>query len=127
MPILTALSPQIFNLITSAFGIDTSSDETKVKLAELELKARTLVSTEMAGQVEVNKIEAASPNLFVAGWRPSIGWVCSASLAAIVGVSMIQWLNTGVQPNLDFVWAIMGSLLGVGTMRTYEKVQKVTK
>ena len=32
------------------------------------------------GQIEVNKTEAAHKSLFVAGWRPAIGWICGLGL-----------------------------------------------
>jgi hypothetical protein len=36
---------------------------------------------QLAGQMDINKTEAASSNVFVSGWRPAIGWVCGAGFA----------------------------------------------
>ena len=47
----------------------------KGDLAELNAHVKLL-----SGQIEINKIEAASSNWFVAGWRPFVGWVCGVSL-----------------------------------------------
>ena len=80
------------------------------------------------GQLEVNKVEAAHKSLFVAGWRPAIGWVCALGLfynvilANIIGI----WIDL---PEIDttlLVPVLMG-MLGLGAMRSYEKVQGVSR
>lgn len=84
----------------------------------------------IAGQIEVNKTEAASVNMFVAGWRPFVGWVCAAGLAMsfIVG-PMATWISklTGhpiVFPELDtsLLTTLLVGMLGLGGMRTVEKL-----
>ena len=85
-------------------------------------------------QIEVNKIEAASSNLFVAGWRPAIGWICGAGYAyafivqpfLIFIITAFQiTLNTAQLPTLDIgeMGLMLANLLGFGAMRTYEKVK----
>ena len=85
-------------------------------------------------QIEVNKIEAASSNLFVAGWRPAIGWICGAGYAYnfILQPFLIFMLtaaqvsiNTTQLPALDIgeMSLMLANLLGFGVMRTYEKVK----
>ena len=46
-----------------------------------EKEAMELVAQSELGQLEINKQEAASSSVFVAGWRPAIGWICGAALA----------------------------------------------
>ena len=80
------------------------------------------------GQLEVNKVEAAHKSLFVAGWRPAIGWVCALGLfynvilAIIIGI----WVDV---PEIDttLLVPVMMGMLGLGAMRSYEKVQGVSR
>ena len=80
------------------------------------------------GQLDVNKVEAAHKSLFVAGWRPAIGWVCALGLfynvilANIIGI----WIDL---PEIDttLLVPVMMGMLGVGAMRSYEKVQGVSR
>ena len=79
----------------------------------------------MKGQLDVNKTEAAHKSLFVAGWRPSIGWVCSLGLlyntiiANILGI----WVDL---PEIDttLLVPVMMGMLGLGAMRSYENKQR---
>lgn len=109
------------------------TEEEKAKLAAtLEL---------MRGQLDVNKQEAASSSLFVAGWRPSVGWVCSASLAmlyipkAVVmtiiwtkaawAASLIPGATIPAFPDLgvgDLIGLLM-ALLGMAGLRSFDKLK----
>lgn len=86
------------------------------------------------GQIEVNKAEAANPSVFVAGWRPFIGWVCGAALVYHYIVRpMLPWLLALLGkpmppiPPLDMgdLITILLGMLGLGGLRTYEKKQGV--
>ena len=102
---------------------------------QLEHELKTQLQTANLAQIEVNKIEAASTSWFVAGWRPSVGWVCSlAMLYHFIIAPLIQYLLTifGVQaalPEFDFsqLSTILMAMLGMAGLRTYEKKEKVTK
>ena len=82
------------------------------------------------GQLEINKVEAASSNIFIAGWRPFTGWCCAVALAyaailAPIGqfVAMVVFGYKGAFPVLDtgtLVSVLLG-MLGLGGMRTFEK------
>ena len=82
----------------------------------------------LKGQLEVNKVEAAHKSLFVAGWRPAIGWVCALGLfynvilANIIGI----WVDV---PEVDttLLVPVMMGILGIGAMRSYEKVKGVSR
>lgn len=92
-------------------------------------------------QVELNKIEAASRSLWVAGWRPFIGWVCGVSialyfipkflLAAIVWVVAIdasEWTKIPTYPvEAKALFELVFALLGMATLRTVEKAKGLTK
>jgi hypothetical protein len=104
--------------------------------AELLLAAQQIDADLAKGQLAINQVEAASDNLFVAGWRPFIGWVCGIAFAYkfILQPLIIFLLIAGGSPFdpsklpvLD--WAEMSTvllgLLGLGTMRSLEKVKGV--
>ena len=80
------------------------------------------------GQLEVNKTEAAHKSLFVAGWRPAIGWICgmallySTILAPILGI----WFTVPPVDSALLTSVLMG-MLGLGAMRTAEKVKGVQR
>jgi hypothetical protein len=85
---------------------------------------------QIAGQMNINKVEAASSSLFVSGWRPSVGWVCSAGFAVqfIIG-PLAEW---GVAlaghhvkfPQMDTgtMMPLLLGMLGLGGLRTAEKL-----
>lgn len=82
------------------------------------------------GQLDINKAEAANPSLFVAGWRPAIGWVCAAALAYqyLARPLILGFGLTPMMPGLDdTLWQLLMGMLGLGGLRTYEKVQGVAK
>jgi len=84
-------------------------------------------------QTDVNAAEAQSSSLFVAGWRPLIGWICGASLAwQFVVMPMGLWsaavfgVHLPTPPSLDgMLWELMFALLGMGGLRTFEKIKGV--
>ena len=87
------------------------------------------------GQIEVNKTEAAHKSLFVAGWRPAIGWVCVLGMAGnfitIPITNMIlELMGSGVTvpliPTAEMMPILMG-MLGLGAMRTVEKTKNVQR
>ena len=82
----------------------------------------------LKGQLEVNKVEAAHKSLFVAGWRPAIGWVCALGLFYNVILANILGIWVDV-PEVDttLLVPVMMGMLGIGAMRSYEKVKGVSR
>jgi phenylpyruvate tautomerase PptA (4-oxalocrotonate tautomerase family) len=87
-------------------------------------------------QIQVNKEEAKSRSIFVAGWRPFIGWTCGVALAYHFVLAPIIIFGTtvfGVQiPELpvfdmDSLMTVLLGMLGLGGLRTYEKSKGLTK
>jgi len=80
------------------------------------------------GQLEVNKVEAAHHSIFVSGWRPCIGWVCALGLLYNTIISNILGIWVEV-PEIDttLLVPVMMGMLGLGAMRSYEKVQGVSR
>ena len=77
MSILSALIGPVTGLLDKVIP----DKDLKNKLAhEIATLAQNQIHEEMKGQMEVNKVEAAHKSLFVAGWRPAIGWVCALGM-----------------------------------------------
>lgn len=105
-----------------------------LKLKELEQNGDLQA---IAGQVEINKIEAASSNVFIAGWRPFVGWVCGAGLGmAYVLGPLVQWIAAitawlhglpWTPPVVDMTTLspILMAMLGMAGLRTFEKFKNV--
>jgi len=100
------------------------------------LKAEVDLAT---GQLDVNKAEAANPSILVSGWRPFIGWVCGSACAwnwigislikaviAIVGMFVVFKMPFTLEPaSLTEMMPVLLGLLGLGGLRTIEKIQGV--
>ena len=99
----------------------------KLELAKLQASGELQI---IAGQLEVNKAEASNSSLFVAGWRPFIGWVCGIGLTMQFLVApLIVWIGAIFHyvitlPPMDMgvLVTMLGGMLGLGGLRTIEKV-----
>ena len=86
-------------------------------------------------QIDINKVEAASSSVFVAGWRPGIGWICGAAFGLhFVVLPVLGWLAVlfGHDPitvpfDMDTLMTVLMGLLGLGGLRTFEKVRGVAR
>lgn len=93
-----------------------------------QLAAAMLV---VQGQLEINKAEAANPSVWVSGWRPGIGWCCGAAcawnwLGLPVAKFLLAILGTPIDispADLTEMWPILAAMLGLGGLRTVEKVK----
>lgn len=102
-------------------------EEIKQKGDANELNAHVQL---MLGQLKINEQEAKSGSLFVAGWRPWIGWVGGIAIAyqfVLYPILLWIWAFAGLEgeapPVLDTgaLFAMVTGLLGIGTMRSYDK------
>jgi len=104
--------------------------------AKLQLELAKLDQELMKGQIDVNKQEAAHASVFVAGWRPAIGWIGAVGLGySFIIEPMSSWAArvifnyAGTFPALstgDLMWLVAG-MLGFGTVRAFEKVKGVAR
>jgi hypothetical protein len=103
-----------------------------VKMQQSGELAQLAAATDLAkAQIAVNQAEAASGNLFIAGWRPAVGWVCVVALCyQYIVAPLAPWLLNAfgvVVPNLpgldDTLWQLLAGMLGLGAFRTVEKVK----
>lgn len=83
-------------------------------------------------QLEINAREAAHPSVFVAGWRPFFGWAGGfAFVYATIAQPLLAWYGAskgwGAPPqlNIDLLWVVVTGLLGIGGMRSFDKVKGV--
>jgi hypothetical protein len=123
-----------------------TSDQERAQMAleerKLDLEAQRVAQTVDLAQTEVNKAEAGHASLFVAGWRPAIGWIGGAAMAyQFLAYPLLQWgwavmQSRGLIPAefaappvmaSDQLWVILSGILGIAGMRTYEKRSGVTK
>jgi len=96
-----------------------------------QITDRMMMEPQLA-QIELNKIEAAHRSIFVAGWRPFIGWVCGAALAwHFMLYDLLNWVAMMFNPEFappilggtEKLIAVVMSLLGLGGLRTFEKMK----
>ena len=113
------------NVLEALFTSDKERFDKKAVLARIAQQPGLV-------QLEINKIEAAHKTVFVAGWRPFIGWVCGLALFYnFIARDLMVWalaLTTADTPpppllHLDVLKTILYALLGLGGMRTFEKLQ----
>ncbi len=120
-------------VVTAAEGVANVIDkfvetDDEKRAAEI-IKAKMMMKPSLA-QVEINKVEAGHRSIFVAGWRPFIGWVCGFALAYnFIIRDLIAWVivNTGTEASLppalamgELMTVLLG-MLGLGAFRTVEK------
>lgn len=87
------------------------------------------------GQLEINKAEAASPSVFVAGWRPAVGWGVALGYAyafvlAPIANGLLLAFGSPVHlptPDGEMLRELLYSLLGVAGFRTIEKINRVAR
>nr|BAR25629.1 protein of unknown function (DUF3154) [uncultured Mediterranean phage uvMED]BAR25642.1 protein of unknown function (DUF3154) [uncultured Mediterranean phage uvMED] len=88
------------------------------------------------GQIEINKVSAAHKSMFVAGWRPFVGWTCGVALAwhfvgqpLAVFVIAIAGAETPPLPvfEMESLLTVLLGMLGLGGLRTFEKTKNVAR
>ena len=132
LAILGIIAPILEKVLTSVIP-----DPQARQKAILEIYA-ALQQSDLA-QIDVNKSEAANNNLFISGWRPFIGWVCGGALfyqymfiplggfvASFFGEKYVTIILNA--PKLDgTLWELMFGMLGMGALRSFDKIRGVAK
>jgi|TARA_R110000744_G_scaffold174324_1_gene293128 hypothetical protein len=125
MSILTALISPVASLLEK---VVEDKDQRNALAHEIATLATRQSHELMKGQLEVNKVEASSSSVFVAGWRPMVGWISAFALAysTIISPVLAIWLPV---PELDssLLTTVLLGMLGMGTLRTIEKTQSVAR
>ena len=131
--LLSAVLPSVMEVA----GRFLPEDKEKRAAAEREIEAQLtmhLAKIDLA-QLDVNKAEAAHRSVFVSGWRPMVGWSCGAAMALnfiVFPLASFVLAQTGhlvELPTLDMseMMPVLMGLLGLGGLRTVEKIKQVSK
>ena len=133
-PLLAAL-PIVGEVITKL--VDRIPDPAARERAKMEAEATLLAASieEMRGQVSINIEEAKNANVFVAGWRPAIGWSCALAFAFLYVIGPIvtwvaSWYGVTItlpQFNSADLMSLTFGMLGIAGFRTFEKVKGVSR
>ena len=103
--------------------------------AKLQHELETAIHSANLAQLEVNKAEAAHKSVFVAGWRPFVGWVCGVALSyhfILAPLLQFSFALAGMDqelPEFDFsqLSTVLMGMLGLGGLRTFEKMNGVSR
>lgn len=125
-PLFQAINTVVDRVIPDKNAAEKLKNDIQKEMAEADVKG-------ILAQLDIDKAEAASPSMFVAGWRPFIGWVCGAALAyqyvvAPIGMWAATWagFHVPMPPKLDDVlYQLVFGMLGMGALRSFEKVSGV--
>jgi len=107
-------------------------DPEKKREAEMELMRMAADGElkQVIAQLEINAKEAAHPSVWVAGWRPGFGWAGVAGFTyATILQPLLAWLSVvkgwpaPPELNLDLLWVVVTGLLGIGGLRSIEKIK----
>lgn len=132
---IAALLPLLGPLVERLVGLIPDPQAQAKAKAEALQQIMEFASRADAAQLEVNKAEAGSGHMFVAGWRPFIGWVCAAGCAwnwlglpvgMFVAAALDRPLNIAPLDLSEMLPLLLG-MLGMGGLRTFEKVQGVSR
>jgi len=120
--VLSSPIDAIGNTLDKLFTSDDERAQAQLLLEKLRQHPAEL-------QVELNKVEAQNRSVFIAGWRPFIGYVCGLGLFTSFVVSpWMQWFGfPSVSLPLDAISSLVVALLGLGSLRTVEKAGGLTK
>lgn len=128
LPLLSPVIDKLIGLIPDPAAAAKAKAEAVQMMMDMAAKAD-------AAQLEVNKVEAASGSLFVAGWRPMVGWVCACGVAwNWIGLPVGMFVAAAVGHGMDLrpadlseMLPLLLGMLGMGGLRTFEKMQGVAR
>ena len=122
-------------LIAPVAGIIDKFVEDKDLKLQLQHEIETAMQNANLAQLEVNKVEATHKSIFVAGWRPFVGWVCGVAMSyhfILAPLVQFGFALGGIDqdlPEFDFsqLSTVLMGMLGLGGLRTFEKMKGVAK
>jgi|TARA_R110000803_G_scaffold97883_2_gene165980 hypothetical protein len=131
--LISAIMPSVMEVA----GRFLPEDREKRAAAEREIQAKltdSLAQVDLA-QLGINKVEAAHRSMFVAGWRPFIGWTCGVALMytyvlqpiLVFGLAQSGYLVDLPRMDLGELMPVLMGMLGLGGLRSWEKVKGVAK
>lgn len=125
MIVLDALLGLGGKLIDKLIPDPAARDAARLELLRLQQSGELAA---LLAQTEINKVEAANPSVFVSGWRPAIGWVCALAMGYqyLLRPFLVGFYPLLAFPGLDDnLWQLLAGMLGLGGLRTFEKINGV--
>lgn len=128
--------PAITPIINKVLDLIPNENERARARESFEMELMKAINNAAEQQSDINKVEASHSSVFVAGWRPFIGWVCGVGIAwAYLLHPVLVWLVAAYQlpiqniPNLDTdgLYQLVLAMLGLGGLRTFEKIKGVNR
>ncbi len=127
---ITAIVTVGSQLITRLFPDPAQAAAANLELTKMQMSGEL---AQITGQLDINKVEAASTSVFVSGWRPFVGWVCGFGLGYVAIVEPIARFiatmggYTGNFPVIDttITMQVLLGMLGMGGLRTLDKIKGV--
>lgn len=122
---LLSIIPIVGEILDKVVADPDKKLELKLELAKLADQEAARESQERIAQTEVNKAEAGHRSVFVAGWRPAMGWVGASALVMIYVVQPAVNLWNGQPVGIDSseLMVLIGGMLGFGGLRSFDKVK----
>ncbi len=129
--LLSSASAQPIEAVGNVLDKLFTSDEEKL---DKKILLERLLQQPTLAQTEINKIEAQHRSVFVAGWRPFIGWICGISLSIFYipqfSIASYLWINVFISTgeiipypgSIDGLMELLLAMLGMGALRTFEKM-----
>jgi hypothetical protein len=141
-PILGGIVETVAGVVDDLVTTDKERLDAEIELRKLGIEELKVDAGLAGGQIEVNKIDAASEDKFTRRWRPAIGWVGVLAMAyqfviypfLTWGWALMQakaWVPVTLPPppmlDTDALWVILTGILGLGTARTIEKFKGMAR
>lgn len=105
----------------------------QTQLAAIQAELQGKILDQVGAQIGVDQAEAGNVHWFVAGWRPFVGWICGLGVGiqfifgplAEFAAALLKHPVTVPTLDLGTLMTLLLGMLGIGGMRTYEKIQGV--
>tara|TARA_R100001143_G_scaffold58228_1_gene56006 strand:- start:1244 stop:1651 length:408 start_codon:yes stop_codon:yes gene_type:complete len=134
---IAALIPKLLPVIGDVIGRFLPEDKEEAAKAKREIEAgltKHLAQIDLA-QLDINKAEGQHRSMFVAGWRPFIGWTCGVALAytyvlqpiLVFILAQSGYLVQLPVMDLSVMMPVLLGMLGLGGLRSFEKFKGVSK
>lgn len=132
---MLGLASLVGPLVNSVVDRIPNGNERARAKEELEKGLVDAANQVMLAQTRINEAEASHKSIFVAGWRPFIGWVCGVGIAwsmvaqPVVQWAIIAWGDGSDLPVIDtsYLMELVTAMLGMSGLRTFEKMKGVSR
>lgn len=126
LSLLKDLAPSVGNIAEKFLDGKATKEDLDAAAASEELSAEVQLAL---AQITLNKEEAKAGSLFISGWRPFVGWTCGLAMAFnFLVVPVLMSFGLLFEPlDISVMMPVLLGMLGIGGLRSYEKVKKVER